>query len=118
MCLTEKGGALRIGDHDVTEVTKNTPGNNYEEESYTTREARDKRWEELMLVKPHVFRATSWVPFTTDEGKASHRTVWLVLYPRYAEAEPLGRNEEMGRTDVPEEAEPVTSGSDQVSTAS
>jgi hypothetical protein len=45
---------------------------NYAEEEFSTREERDDRWEKLMLVKPHVYKAT-----TSREGK----TVWLVRYP-------------------------------------
>ena len=47
--------------------------NNFEEERFDSKEARDRRWEELMLVKPHVFKGT-----TSEAGK----TIWWVCYPR------------------------------------
>jgi hypothetical protein len=59
---------------------------NFEEETFMTKEARDKRWEELMLVKPHVVRGTTqeWTEVTI-EGEPSVSDsclVWWVRYPR------------------------------------
>lgn len=57
---------------------------NYEEEVFDTREARDKRWEELMVIKPYVVRDTT----SGNSGKldASGRPLgcikWRVRYPR------------------------------------
>jgi hypothetical protein len=62
---------------------------NYIEEQFGTREERDKRWEALMLVKPHVVRDTTSVmgPVFHElreepcpDCKQGH-IVWRVRYP-------------------------------------
>jgi hypothetical protein len=50
--------------------------NNFIEEVFETRVARDERWEGLMLTKPHVVRDT-----TSENG----RIVWRVRYPNFVE---------------------------------
>lgn len=74
------------------------PGNNFEEEVFGTREERDARWEQLMLVKPHVVRGS-----TSEVVDGKGVMLYWVRYPRLVTNEKhLGQREEMGRNDAPE----------------
>jgi hypothetical protein len=66
------GWDTHTGDDYPEDVEQGETMNNFEEEVFDTREQRDKRWEELMLVKPHVVRGT-----TSDTSIR-----WWVRYPR------------------------------------
>ena len=46
---------------------------NYETETFNSREVRDKRWNELMQVKPHVMK---------DSTSLAGKTLYNVRYPR------------------------------------
>lgn len=55
---------------------------NFAEETFSNRAARDERWEALMLVKPHVVRDTTTVFSHVDEDlRTVGKMSWRVRYP-------------------------------------